>query len=97
MIEITNNNINDEFKNAVIDFYSPTCMPCRKMMPVLKELEKDYKNISFYKVNAVENPEFVNKFQVQGLPTIIVLKDGIVKEKFVGLQSKSKIKEVLGE
>lgn len=84
------------FCNALIDFYSPTCAPCRKMMPILEQLEQE-SNTKFYKVNAVENPELVNRFGVQGLPTILVLEGGILEEKFVGLTSKSKIKLAIGE
>ena len=95
MLEIEDkDNIN--FCNALIDFYSPTCAPCRKMMPILEELEQE-SPIIFFKVNALENPELVKRFGVQGLPTILVIEGGITKEKFIGLTSKSKIKLAIGE
>lgn len=97
MKEITDKNIDIEFTNAVIDFYSPSCGPCKKMMPTLSELSEEIKDVTFYKINAVENPEFVKRFGVQGLPTIIVMNGGIVEDKFVGLVSKSLLKLAIGE
>ena len=88
MIEINDNekNINTQGK-VVLDFYSNTCGPCRKMMPVLEELEKEFTDVKFYKVNAVENPKLTEELKVCGLPTIIVL-DNEKTTRFIGLTPK---------
>ena len=98
MIEITDKSEPLEIlSKTVIDFYSNSCGPCRKMMPVLEELEKEFSNVKFYKVNAVENPELVKQFKVIGLPTIVVTDGGIRVQKFIGLTPKSMLVEVIGE
>ena len=97
MIEITDKTKMVIFNNTIIDFYSNTCGPCRKMMPILEDLEKEFTNLSFYKVNAVENPELVKKFEVSGLPTIIIYKNGEIIKKNIGLTNKTVLKEVIGD
>lgn len=98
MIEITDKSEPIEILNkTVVDFYSNNCGPCRKMIPVLEDLEKEFTNVKFYKVNAVENPELVKEFEIVGLPTIIVTDSGIVQQKFIGLTSKSTLKNTIGD
>lgn len=88
MIEITDKSEPIEILNkTVVDFYSNNCGPCRKMIPVLEELEKEFTDVKFYKVNAVENPELAKKLKVCGLPTIIILDNGKTT-RFVGLTPK---------
>ena len=60
---------------AVLDFYSPTCMPCKKMMKIMEQIEEDFKDnqrVNFYKINAMENPEFVEKCEITDMLLLIM-------------------------
>ena len=85
---------------AVLDFYSPTCMPCKKMMKIMEQMEDEFKDnqkVNFYKIDATENSEFVERCEVLSLPTIIVYNGYKMVGKFTGIISKAKIMEAIVE
>lgn len=70
---------------VLIDFYADWCMPCLTMSPVFEELSKKFKGkIKFGKVDISENKELAQKFRISTIPNFIFLKDGKVKEQFIG-------------
>ncbi len=78
---------------VVVDFWAPWCGPCRAIAPVLKDLAKEYgAQIVVAKVNTDENPEYAMKFGVQGIPTMLFIRDGQIQEKMVGAHRKPTIK-----
>lgn len=82
----------------VLDFYSPTCMPCKKMMTILEQIDEETTeraDINFEKIDITKNPELVKRFGILTVPTIIVLKGEYLTDKFVGITSKSKIKKAV--
>lgn len=95
-IDINKDNIESEIINAkgiiVADFWAPWCGPCRKLGPVLEELEKTFEGkVKLVKVNADENLDIMKQFSVSGLPTLLVFKDGEPVERMAGLIPKSSI------
>lgn len=77
---------------VLVDFWAPWCSPCKQLMPILEELAEAYQNqILVVKVNADENQEIAKKYNVRGLPTVILFVNGQDSERFVGLQTKSRI------
>ena len=91
----TNNFENEVINNSiltVVDFYADWCGPCRKLSPIVEELEKDLENrVKFVKINTDDNIESAKKYQVSGLPTLLVFKNGEVVGRMVGLMPKSSI------
>jgi thioredoxin 1 len=77
---------------VVIDFHATWCGPCKVLSPILEELESEVENVDFVKLDVDQYPEIAGANQVMGVPTV-VLKDGEVKERFVGVQPKETIKE----
>ena len=66
------------------------------MMPVVDAVPKDYPGrVKTGKVNVDENPELARKFNIKGIPTVVVLKDGSEQERIVGVVSKKKISDLL--
>ncbi len=74
----------------VIDFWAEWCGPCRVIGPIIEELSTEYNGKALIgKVNVDENPEISMKYGIRSIPTVLILKNGEVVEKQVGLTSKS--------
>ncbi|MBI3166812.1 MAG: thioredoxin [Chloroflexi bacterium] len=95
-------HVNDiEFENAVlksstpvvVDFWAPWCQPCRMIAPVLENLAGEYADrLIIAKVNTDENSQWANTYGIQGIPTLLFIKDGQVKDTIVGVVAVSVIK-----
>lgn len=94
VVEINTSNFDSEISNSgvtVVDFFANWCGPCRKMGPILEEVETELTNVKFAKINTDDNIEMAKKYQVSGLPTLMVFKNGEPVERIVGLMPKSSI------
>jgi thioredoxin 1 len=79
---------------VVVDFWAPWCGPCRMVAPILDELANDYDGkIVVAKVNTDENPEWAMKYGVQGIPTMLFVKDGELVDRMVGAAPKPFIQQ----
>ena len=95
-IDITNENLDKEILESdqvvVADFWATWCGPCRKLTPILEEIETIFGGkIKLVKINADENIEIMQKFSVSGLPTILIFKNGIAVERMAGMIPKTTI------
>ena len=62
---------------VLIDFYSPTCMPCHRMHPILESLAKRRAGeLMVVKVNTDEKAELAGAFRIQAVPTFVVIRRG---------------------
>ena len=70
---------------AIVDFWAPWCGPCRMVAPTLEKLAQEYTGkLLVAKVNTDENPEWANKFGVQGIPTMLFVSDGNIVHRQTG-------------
>jgi thioredoxin 1 len=71
----------------LIDFWAPWCGPCRMQGPVLDEVAKAAGATAIVaKVNVDEEPQLAARFGVQSIPTLLLLKNGKIQQRMVGLQ-----------
>ena len=90
--------VSDEEVPVLVDFWSPTCGPCRTLVPILEELaEENEGEATIAKINAAEYPELAAKFDIDTLPTLLLFYRGRVVERMVGVQSKYKLQSALDE
>jgi len=68
----------------VICFYQPGCMGCMEQTPINAEVSRSL-NITIEEIDAIKNPQYIREFQLKVTPTIVILKDGILKERFEGV------------
>ena len=84
----------DSTTPVLLDFYANWCGHCQKLLPLLDEVavEMDGK-FSVMKVNVDENREFAQKFEIKGLPTMLLFKAGSEVDRLIGFMPKDKIVE----
>ncbi|MHC1576032.1 MAG: thioredoxin family protein, partial [Methanosarcinaceae archaeon] len=81
---------------VVVDCYSNSCPPCKKMAPIFKKLAGEYDGkIKFVKVDLDRSRAIGRTYQVRGVPTLFMFKNGVVQESLIGLQKEDLIKKAL--
>lgn len=70
---------------VLLDFGARWCGPCRLLEPRLENLARQHrKTVSFFKIDIDESPVTANRFGVKVVPTVVLLKDGVEVNRFVG-------------
>lgn len=79
-------------KPVLVDFYSDTCIPCKRMAGVLGDIEDEYEDkLYLYKVNVNYEEDLTAKYQVMSAPTLIVFENGKEKSRLSGAAGKDEI------
>ena len=94
----TDGNFDEVTKSGVVlvDFWAEWCGPCRRLAPTVDALAGDFEGkVTVGKLNVDENPAVASRFQIRGIPTILILKDGQVADSVVGLVGKEELADKL--
>lgn len=97
MIQLTADNFDEEVKEGktLIDFWAPWCGPCRMQSPILEQLESSGAAVKICKVNVDEQPDLAKRFGILSIPTLILMQNGVLKDKQVGLTSLDELNEFI--
>ena len=81
---------------VLVDFWATWCGPCKMLAPTIEELAEDYEGrVKVCKVDVDENQGLAVRFGVFSIPTVFIIKDGVVVKKIIGLSDKDEYAEVL--
>lgn len=69
-------------------FSASYCGPCKMLQPVFEEFKKTYNNVTFLEIDVEDQVDEASKYGVRSVPTVVLEKNGVEVERFVGVQSK---------
>ena len=92
-IEFTDANFSEEVLGAdvpvLVDFWAPWCGPCKMIAPMVEEISNEYAGkVKVGKLNIDDNQTVASQYGVQGIPTLMIFKNGEMVERIVGVRPK---------
>lgn len=99
---ITKENFNTEVIASevpvLLDFWATWCGPCQMLAPILEEIEREYTGVvKVGKVNVDEESELIAQFRIESIPTVLLIKNGVITAKSVGYRPKADLVKLLSE
>ncbi len=81
---------------VLVDFWAPWCGPCKSIAPIIEEVAQEYEGrLKVAKLNVDDNPLTPSRYGVRGIPNLIILKGGAVKEQIVGAVPKGRLVDAI--
>lgn len=94
-LNVNKNNFNDEVmksdKPVLVDFWASWCAPCRMVIPIVEQIAEEYPEYKVVKVNVDEEEELAAEFGIMSIPTLMIVKDGVIVSKSSGVKNKKQI------
>ena len=83
-------------KPVLVDFWAAWCAPCRMLSPIVDEVAQDFSETAIVvNLNVDENSETSSKYNIKGIPTLLLFKGGEIKDQIVGATSKDNIARMI--
>ena len=102
IIELTDANFDTEVLQSkvpvMVDFWAEWCGPCRMLAPTVESVASEYAGkVKVGKLNVDENIATGTRYNIRGIPTLLIFKNGQIQEQLVGTQPKSVIERALNK
>jgi thioredoxin 1 len=100
ILEVGDQNFETEVLNSevpvLVDFWAAWCAPCRMLAPVVDAIANKYEGkAKVVKLNVDENITTAGKYNIKGIPTLLLFKNGVIKEQIVGNTTKDTISKMM--
>ncbi|MGN0390829.1 MAG: thioredoxin [Wujia sp.] len=99
VIDVTADNFEQEVlksdKITLVDFWAAWCGPCKMLSPIVDEVASSHPEIKVCKVNVDEEPSLAQQYNVMSIPMLLVFEHGSIKQKSIGVISKSQIEALV--
>ena len=95
---LTAANFNEKVQSsdiAILDFWAPWCGPCKQFAPIFEKVAAENPDILFGKINTEEEQDLAAYFQIRSIPTVVVIKEGVVVFAQPGLLPEESLKEII--
>ncbi len=98
--EVTDENFEQEVLSSnapvLVDFWAVWCAPCRMIAPTIEQIADEYSGrAKVVKLNVDDNVSTSAKYNIRGIPTLLLFKDGEIKDQIVGASSKDAIAKMI--
>ncbi len=98
--EVTDQSFDQEVLQSqqpvLVDFWAAWCAPCRMLAPTMDQVADEYAGkAKIVKLNVDDNVETSGRYNIRGIPTLLLFKDGELKEQIVGATSKDHISRLI--
>ena len=81
---------------VLVDFWAEWCGPCKAIAPTLEAVAKDYQGrAKVVKINVDQNIVVPSRYNIKGIPTLLLFRDGVVRDQIVGTNTRENIAKVI--
>ncbi|MBI3941290.1 MAG: thioredoxin [Acidobacteria bacterium] len=100
ILEVTDSNFEQEVlkadKPVLVDFWADWCAPCRMLAPTVEAIAEQYRDrAKVAKLNVDDNGTTSARYNIKGIPTLLLFKGGVIKDQIVGATSKENISKMI--
>jgi thioredoxin 1 len=89
------NTLIQDVRPVVVDFHALWCAPCKIQTPILKEVATELgERIKVIKIDVDQNPEIASRYNIQGVPTLMIFKNGEIKYKQAGVHTRPQLMDL---
>jgi len=88
-----NQNLNDNTKTIIVQYYADWCGPCQKLKPILEQISSEMSDIVFYRVDIEEFRDLAVDQNIKSIPTVVMSKNGTEVGRMTGFKPKHLVEE----